>query len=54
MMAFSGARGNISQIRQLIGMRGLMADQKGEIIGLPIQKNFRENVIFWHVFHSYE
>ena len=44
MMAFSGARGNISQIRQLIGMRGLMADQKGEIIGLPIQKNFREGL----------
>ena len=44
MMAFSGARGNISQIRQLIGMRGLMSDQKGEIIGLPIQKNFREGL----------
>lgn len=44
MMAFSGARGNISQVRQLIGMRGLMSDQKGEIIGLPIQKNFREGL----------
>jgi DNA-directed RNA polymerase subunit beta' len=43
-MAFSGARGNISQVRQLIGMRGLMSDQKGEIIGLPIQKNFREGL----------
>jgi DNA-directed RNA polymerase subunit beta' len=44
MMAFSGARGNISQVRQLIGMRGLMADQKGEMIGTAIQKNFREGL----------
>jgi len=36
MMAFSGARGNISQVRQLVGMRGLMADPQGEIIDLPI------------------
>lgn len=44
MMAFSGARGNMSQVRQLIGMRGLMADQKGEMIGTAIQKNFREGL----------
>nr|YP_009550800.1 RNA polymerase b''-subunit [Eustigmatophyceae sp. Mont 10/10-1w]QAA11733.1 RNA polymerase b''-subunit [Eustigmatophyceae sp. Mont 10/10-1w] len=44
MMAFSGARGNLSQVRQLIGMRGLMADQKGEMIGTAIQKNFREGL----------
>jgi hypothetical protein len=44
IMAFSGARGNISQIRQLIGMRGLMADQSGNIINLPITSNFREGL----------
>ena len=43
-MAFSGARGNISQVRQLIGMRGLMADPQGQIIDLPIQSNFREGL----------
>ncbi|NJM45709.1 MAG: DNA-directed RNA polymerase subunit beta', partial [Alkalinema sp. RU_4_3] len=37
MMAFSGARGNISQVRQLVGMRGLMANPQGEIIDLPIK-----------------
>ena len=44
MMTFSGARGNLSQVRQLIGMRGLMSDQKGEMIGSAIQKNFREGL----------
>jgi DNA-directed RNA polymerase subunit beta' len=44
MMAFSGARGNISQVRQLVGMRGLMANPQGEIIGLPIKTNFREGL----------
>ena len=44
IMAFSGARGNISQVRQLVGMRGLMADQQGQIIDLPIQSNFREGL----------
>ncbi len=44
MMAFSGARGNISQVRQLVGMRGLMADPQGEIIALPIKTNFREGL----------
>ncbi len=44
MMAFSGARGNISQVRQLIGMRGLMADPNGQIIHLPIKSNFREGL----------
>ena len=44
MMSFSGARGNMSQVRQLIGMRGLMSDQKGEMIGSAIQKNFREGL----------
>ena len=44
MMAFSGARGNISQIRQLIGMRGLMADPQGQILDFPIRSSFREGL----------
>ena len=44
IMAFSGARGNMSQVRQLVGMRGLMSDQEGKIIDLPIQANFREGL----------
>lgn len=44
MMAFSGARGNMSQVRQLVGMRGLMADPNGAIIDLPIKTNFREGL----------
>jgi DNA-directed RNA polymerase subunit beta' len=43
-MAFSGARGNVSQVRQLVGMRGLMADPQGRIIDLPIKSNFREGL----------
>lgn len=44
IMAFSGARGNVSQVRQLVGMRGLMADPSGAILKLPIKKNFREGL----------
>jgi hypothetical protein len=44
IMAFSGARGNMSQVRQLVGLRGLMSDQEGKIIDLPIQRNFREGL----------
>ena len=44
IMAFSGARGNLSQVRQLVGMRGLMADPSGEIMCVPIKKNFREGL----------
>ena len=44
IMSFSGARGNLSQVRQLISMRGLMSDPSGEIINLPIKKNFREGL----------
>ena len=44
IMAFSGARGNLSQVRQLVGMRGLMSDPNGEILKLPITKNFREGL----------
>jgi len=44
MMSQSGARGNINQIRQLGGMRGLMADTSGETIEIPIRSNFREGL----------
>ncbi len=44
IMSFSGARGNISQVRQLVGMRGLMSDPNGQIIAFPIKKNFREGL----------
>nr|YP_009184546.1 beta'' subunit of RNA polymerase [Treubaria triappendiculata]ALO62664.1 beta'' subunit of RNA polymerase [Treubaria triappendiculata] len=44
MMAFSGARGNLSQVRQLAGMRGLMSDPQGRILDFPIQSNFREGL----------
>ena len=52
MMAFSGARGNIKQIRQLAGMRGLMSDPKGEIIDRPIKANFREGLSVLEYFIS--
>lgn len=44
MIAFSGARGNISQVRQLVGMRGLMVDPKGQVLDFPIRSNFREGL----------
>ena len=44
MMAHSGARGSDKQIKQLAGMRGLMADTKGHTIELPIKSNFREGL----------
>ena len=44
VMAFSGARGNLSQVSQLVGMRGLMADAQGQIIDLPIKSNFKEGL----------
>jgi|APCry1669189034_1035192.scaffolds.fasta_scaffold00019_16 DNA-directed RNA polymerase subunit beta' len=54
IMAFSGARGNISQVRQLVGMRGLMADPQGQIIDLPIKTNFREGLkVTEYVISSY-
>ena len=52
MMAFSGARGNIKQIRQLAGMRGLMSDPKGELIDTPIRANFREGLSVLEYFIS--
>jgi hypothetical protein len=44
IMAFSGARGNISQVRQIVGIRGLMTDQAGNVITFPIESNFREGL----------
>jgi len=44
MMATSGARGNIKQLRQLAGMRGLVANARGDIIDRPIKSNFREGL----------
>lgn len=51
MMTLSGARGNISQIKQLVGMRGLMSDSQGQIIIIPIKSNFKEglNVIEYFI-----
>nr|YP_010602579.1 RNA polymerase beta'' subunit [Paphiopedilum insigne]YP_010609782.1 RNA polymerase beta'' subunit [Paphiopedilum exul]WAN76750.1 RNA polymerase beta'' subunit [Paphiopedilum insigne]WAO28010.1 RNA polymerase beta'' subunit [Paphiopedilum exul] len=44
LMSFSGARGNVSQVHQLVGMRGLMSDPQGQMIDLPIQSNLREGL----------
>ncbi len=52
MMATSGARGNVSQITQLAGMRGLMANPSGRIIELPIKSNFREGLTVLEYFIS--
>ncbi|MEW6553389.1 MAG: DNA-directed RNA polymerase subunit beta' [Actinomycetota bacterium] len=52
LMANSGARGNIKQIRQLAGMRGLVANPKGEIIDRPIKSNFREGLTVLEYFIS--
>jgi DNA-directed RNA polymerase subunit beta' len=52
MMANSGARGSFKQIRQLAGMRGLMANPKGEIIERPIQANFMEGLSVLEYFIS--
>ena len=52
IMADSGARGSKQQIRQLAGMRGLMAKPSGEIIETPITSNFREGLSVLHYFIS--
>ena len=52
MMANSGARGSTAQIRQLAGMRGLMADPSGQIIEVPIRANFREGLTVLEFFIS--
>jgi len=52
MMAQSGARGNLKQIRQLAGMRGLVANPRGDIIDRPIKANFREGLSVLEYFIS--
>lgn len=52
MMATSGAKGNISQIRQMAGMRGLMTDPAGRIIDFPIKSSFREGLSVMEYFMS--
>jgi len=52
LMSTSGARGNISQMQQLAGMRGLMAKPSGEIIETPIRANFREGLNVLEYFSS--
>ncbi|MDD6309191.1 MAG: DNA-directed RNA polymerase subunit beta', partial [Clostridia bacterium] len=52
MMADSGARGSINQIRQLVGMRGLMADTQGKTVEVPIRANFKEGLNILEYFIS--
>ena len=52
MMSQSGARGNINQIKQLAGMRGLMSDTQGKTIEVPIKANFREGLNVMEFFIS--
>ena len=52
LMAVSGAKGNISQIKQMAGMRGLMSNPKGRIIALPIRSSFREGLTALEYFIS--
>ncbi len=52
MMIGSGARGNITQVRQITGMRGLVANPRGEIIPRPIKSNFREGLSVLEYFIS--
>jgi DNA-directed RNA polymerase subunit beta' len=52
MMSNSGAKGNISQIRQMAGMRGLMTDPSGRIIPFPIKASFREGLSVMEYFMS--
>jgi DNA-directed RNA polymerase subunit beta' len=52
MMSHSGARGNPNQIRQLAGMRGLMASPSGRIIEMPVRANFREGLTVLEFFIS--
>ena len=52
LMAISGAKGNIAQIKQMAGMRGLMANPRGRIIDLPIKSSFREGLSVLEYFIS--
>ena len=52
MMADSGAKGNMNQISQMAGMRGLVLDPNGRIIDIPIKSNFREGLTVLEYFLS--
>lgn len=52
IMILSGARGNVTQIKQLVGMRGLMSDSKGGILSTPIQSNLKEGLSIKEYFIS--
>ncbi len=52
LMAVSGAKGNIAQIKQMVGMRGLMSDPGGRIIDLPVKSSFREGLSVLEYFIS--
>ena len=52
MMADSGAKGNMNQISQMAGMRGLVLDPQGKIIDIPIKSNFREGLTVLEYFLS--
>src|SRR3546814_9757199 len=52
MMSNSGAKGNITQIRQMGGMRGLMSDPSGRIIPLPLRSSFRDGLTVLEYFIS--
>jgi len=52
IMAHSGARGNMDQVRQLAGMRGLMSDAQGRIVDIPIKSNFKEGLTLTEYFIS--
>ena len=53
MMADSGAKGNISQVKQMAGMRGLMTDPRGRIMDLPIRSSFKEGLTVLEYFISH-
>lgn len=52
IMAHSGARGNMDQVRQLAGMRGLMSDSQGRILVIPIKSNFKEGLSLTEYFNA--
>jgi len=52
IMANSGARGNMDQVRQLAGMRGLMSDAQGRVVNIPIKSNFKEGLSLTEYFIS--
>jgi DNA-directed RNA polymerase subunit beta' len=52
MMVFSGARGNLSQVKQLVGMRGFFSDSQGRVIDFPIKSNLKEGLSIVEYFTS--